>query len=159
MSDLIAANEIVRMSIDEERTGEIYYSAWANHTSNPMVKAEAARIAATEAHHKAIFEKLLEKLGEPAGAESHAGEHQEYLDALMGDKAFPDADAGRKLAESLSDVEAATIALKTEQKALLLYSFLEKQLDPKERKLIAGVIDEERQHVIELTRLKAKLQA
>ena len=157
MADLIAANEIVRMSVEEERTGEIFYSAWAANTQDPMVRVEAAGIAVMEAHHKAIFEKLLEKLGEPTGAESHEGEHREYLDALMGDKAFPDAEAGRKLAQSLSDLEAANVALKTEQKALLLYSFLEKQLAAAARKLIAGVIDEERQHVVELTRLKAKL--
>ncbi len=158
MADLIAANEIVRMSVEEERTGEIFYSAWAAHTQDPLVRAEAAGIAAMEAHHQEIFEKLLAKLGEPAGAESHEGEHREYLVALMGDKAFPDAEAGRKLAESLSDLEAAATALKTEEKALLLYSFLEKQLSAADRKLVAGVIDEERQHVVELTRLKAKLQ-
>ena len=157
MADLIAANEIVRMSVEEERTGEIFYSAWAAHTRNPAVKAEAGRIAAMEAHHKAIFEKLLEKLGEPAGAESHEGEYREYLDALMGDKAFPDADAGRKLAESLSDADAINVALKTEQKALLLYSFLEKQLSPAQRKFIATVIEEERTHVVDLTRLKMKV--
>ena len=158
MPDLIAANEIVRMSVEEERTGGIFYSAWAAHTGNPAVKAEAARIAAMEAHHQAIFEKLLEKLGEPAGAESHEGEYREYLDALMGDRAFPDAEAGRKLAESLSDLDAANTALKTEEKALLLYSFLEKQLSPRERKIVAGVIDEERQHVVDLTGLKTKLR-
>ena len=157
MADLIAANEIVRMSVEEERTGEIFYSAWAAHSRNPAVKSEAARIAAMETHHKAIFEKLLEKLGEPAGAESHQGEYREYLDALMGDRAFPDAEAGRRLAESLSDLDAANTALKTEEKALLLYSFLEKQLNPAQRKIIAGVIDEERTHVVDLTRLKTKL--
>jgi rubrerythrin len=156
--DLIAANEIVRMSVEEERTGGVFYSAWAKHTGNPAVKAEAARIAAMETHHQAIFEKLLEKLGEPAGAESHEGEYKEYLDALMGDRAFPDAEAGRKLAESLSDLDAANTALKTEEKALLLYSFLEKQLSPRERKIVAGVIDEERQHVVDLTGLKTKLR-
>ena len=158
MADLIAANEIVRMSVEEERTGGIFYSAWAAHSKDPAVKAEAERIAAMETHHQALFEKLLEKLGEPAGAESHQGEYREYLDALMGDKAFPDAQAGKRLAESLSDLEAASVALKTEEKALLLYSFLEKQLSPAQRKLVAGVIDEERIHVVELTRLKAKLQ-
>jgi rubrerythrin len=158
MADLIAANEIVRMSVEEERTGEIFYSAWAAHTQDPLVRAEAAGIAAMEAHHKEVFEKLLAKLGEPAGAESHAGEHNEYLDALMGDKAFPDAEAGRRLAQSESDMEVASIALKTEQKALLLYSFLEKQLSAADRKLIAGVIDEERQHVVQLTKIKARLQ-
>ena len=158
MADLIAASEIVRMSVEEERTGVIYYSALSAHTQNPRLKAEAARIAAMEQHHQAVFEKLLSKLGEPAGAESHGDEYREYLDALMGDRAFPDAEAGRRLAESLGDREAIDVALKTEQKALLLYSFLEKQLDGAQRKLIAGVIDEERAHVVDLTKLKAEVR-
>lgn len=157
MADLIAASEIVKISVEEERTGVIYYSALSAHTKNPRLKAEAARIAAMEQHHQAVFGKLLEKLGEPTGAETREDEYRDYLAALMGDKAFPDAEAGRRLAESLGDLEAVDLALKTEQKALLLYSFLEKQLPAAQRKLVESVIDEERMHVVDLTRLKAEI--
>ena len=154
MANLIAANEIVKMSVDEERSGQVFYRAWSESTKDAKVKAEAARIADMEKHHEEVFTELLKKLGEPAGAESFSGEYQDYVSALMADKALPGGQAGKDLASRLSDLEAIDVALKAEQKALLLYSFLEKQLDPADLATVAGVIDEERQHVVDLTRLK-----
>ena len=157
MANLLAANEIVKMSVDEETAGEVFYRAWSGHTSNPKVKAEAARIADMEKQHREIFGKLLAEFGEPGGPETHAGEYQEYIDALMADKEFGGPEEAGKLAGSLSDLEAINTALNTEQKALLLYAFLEKQLDEADRPTIAGVIEEERTHVVDLTRLKMEI--
>ena len=122
-----------------------------------MIKAETARIADMEKHHAEVFTKLLDKLGQPESAETYQGEYQDYVDALMADKEFGGAGEAGRLAGSLSDLEAVNAALKTEQKALLLYSFLEKQLDAGKRATVAGVIDEERSHVVDLTRLKKEI--
>ncbi len=157
MANLFAANEIVKMSVDEETAGEVFYRAWSEHTSNAKVKAEAARIADMEKHHKEVFGELLKKLGEPGGAETYAGEYQDYVDALMADKEFGGAEEAGKLAGSLSDLDAVNTALKTEQKALLLYGFLEKQLDEADCATVAEVIEEERTHVVDLTRLKTEI--
>jgi rubrerythrin len=157
MADLFAANEIVKMSVDEETAGEAFYRAWSEKTGNAKVKAEAARIADMEKHHKEIFGKLLKELGEPGGPETYAGEYQDYVDALMADKEFGGAEEAGRLAGSLSDLEAVTAALKTEQKALLLYAFLENQLDEADRATVAGVIEEERGHVVDLTKLKKEI--
>lgn len=159
MADLIAANEIIKAAVEEERAGKAYYATWAETSRNPKVKSEAARIAEMEKHHEEVFGQLLARLGEPAGAETYQGEYRDYLDALLGDRAFDCPEAGCALARRLSDVEALDLALKTEQKALLLYAFLEKQIPAKDRKLVEGVIEEERTHVVDLTRLKKELGA
>ncbi|MHC4915328.1 MAG: ferritin family protein [Planctomycetota bacterium] len=157
MANLFAANEIVKMSVDEETAGEVFYRTWSEKTGNAKIKAEAARIADMEKHHAEVFNKLLAKLGQPEAAETYQGEYQDYVDALMADKEFGGAEGAAKLASSLSDLEAVNVALKTEQKALLLYAFLEKQLDPADHATVAAVIEEERTHVVDLTKLKGEV--
>jgi rubrerythrin len=157
MANLIAANEIIKMSVEEERSGEAFYRAWSRKSANDRVKSETARIADMEKHHAEIFQELLDKLGEPTVPETYPGEYQDYLGALMTDKEFGDAQSAEEKASSMSDLEAVDTALRTEQKALLLYSFLEKQLDPAELETVAGVIEEERGHVVDLTKLKGDL--
>jgi rubrerythrin len=157
MSNLIAANEIVKMSVDEERSGEAFYRAWSGRTSTPRVKAETARIADMEKHHAEVFGELLARLGEPKGAETYGGEYQAYVDALMADREFGGPDEAAGLAASMSDAEAVEVALRTERKALLLYSFLEGQLEAADVATVSGVIDEERGHVVDLTALKKEI--
>jgi rubrerythrin len=157
MSNLIAANEIVKMSVDEEKSGEAFYRAWSGKSSNARVKSEAARIADMEKHHAKVFGELLAKLGEPKGAETYGGEYQAYVDALMADREFGGPAEAARLAARLSDAEAVDAALRTEQKALLLYSFLENQLEGGDVATVAGVIEEERGHVIDLTALKKEV--
>jgi rubrerythrin len=157
MANLFAANEIVKMSVDEEKAGEVFYRAWGEKSGNEKIKAEALRIADMEKHHAEVFGKLLARLGEPQAQETYRGEYQDYVDALMADKEFGGAEGAEKLASSLSDLEAVNVALRTEQKALLLYAFLEKQLDPADHATVAAVIEEERGHVVDLTRLKKEV--
>ena len=59
--------------------------------------------------------------------------------------------------ERCSGSRALEVARGTERQALLLYGLLEEQLDPAGRANVAAVIDEERAHLVDLTRLKAAL--
>jgi rubrerythrin len=158
MPELFSASELINVAIKEEITGATYYRALAKKTASKDLKQFALEVAAMEDEHEAKFRKLLEDVGdyEPLG-ESYEGEYGDYMAYMCEGRIFPVGADGAKLAQSqASDQAAVETAMAMERNTLLFYHELIQFVPEKQRPLLDSIIAEERQHVTDFAKYKAK---
>ena len=156
MPDLFAASELINLAIREETTGAAYYRAVARKTKSKQLKDFATKVARMEDDHAAKFRKLLQKVGDykPVG-EQYDGEYQEYIAYLVEGRIFPvGQDAEKMAAAQESDCQALETAVQMEKNTLLLYQELIQFVPEGERAVLKDVMDEERMHLVQFTKLK-----
>jgi rubrerythrin len=155
---LFKVSEIVQMAIDEEHNGFFFYKALADCAENDTVKEAAKRLAEQEKGHEKAFTALRDRLGAYQPAESYPGEYADYVNVLVAGKTFPDEQGAVKLAQQAGgDVAAIDKAILFEKNTLLFLSEMRKLVPEKDRAKVDTLIDEERQHLVDLSNIRALL--
>jgi len=155
---VVNVSDLLNMAVKDEETGIAFYKTLAENTSNEEVKERLQAIAKQEEFHKDRFQKMLEKVGDYKPREEYEGQYEAYLDALLASRAFPTPEDATEKAKSLNDDKAAIeIATELERATCLFLEAVKTYLDEKAAPYIEDVVAEERQHLVDLTALKAKL--
>ena len=150
--------EVVQMAIEEEHNGVRFYEALEACAQNPTLKEAARRLAAQERYHEERFTKLRDTLGTRPLPESYPGEYADYMGALMAGKTFPNEEAAARLAqEAGGDLQAVATALLFEKNTLLFLGEMRRLVPRKDHKTVDELIDEERQHLVDLTNIRTML--
>ncbi len=157
MANLFLASEILEINVEEERNGAAFYSALAEKSENKLVKSAARDIASQERMHEKRFQDLLDRVEFRESDEQYPGEFSAYIDALKGNRIFNDPAHAEETAQSVSDVEALQLALKTEYATLKLLRELRRHIDEQEAQYVDLTIEEEEDHVHQLNQLLEKL--
>ena len=155
---LFKVSEIVQMAIEEEHNGVLFYNALEACARNETLKEAAKRLAAQEKGHEKRFAEMRDRLGAYQPAESYPGEYANYMNALMGGKTFPNEEAAVRLAqEAGGDVQAVDTALLFEKNTLLFLGEMRKLVPERDRATVDELIDEEREHLVDLSNIRALL--
>jgi len=158
MPELFKATEIVEMAIQEEKKGVAYYEAFAEKTSDPVVKEFALRMAEEERRHEQEFTEMRNQLGAHVASETYGGEYLAYVQALVSDRFLPDEDAALESVKSAADDrEVVVTALRFEKETLLFFSEMKQFVPSRHAEVIGTLIDEERKHVADLSALLQKM--
>ncbi len=155
---LFRVAEVVQMAIDEEHNGKLFYNALAQCAKSPVLREAAKRLAVQEEGHERAFTALRDRLGVPTQHETYPGEYANYMNALMNGKTFPDEEAAVKLAqEAGGDVAAVSTAILFEKNTLLFLSEMNTLVPDRDAYMVNELIDEERQHLVDLSNLRTML--
>jgi len=155
---LFKVSEIVQMAIDEEHNGYFFYNALAECAQNDTLKEAAKRLAEQERGHEKAFTELRQRLGAYQPPEQYPGEYANYVNALMGGKSFPSEEAAVKLAQRAGgDVQAVDTAILFEKNTLLFLGEMRKLVPQRDRATVDELIDEERQHLVDLSNIRTLL--
>jgi rubrerythrin len=155
---LFNVSEIVQMAIDEEHNGYFFYNALAACADSEELRKLATVLAQQELGHERAFTDLRDHLGAYQPPESYPGEYADYVGVLVGGRTFPDEEGAVKLAqEAGGDVAAVDTAIGFEKNTLLFLSEMRKLVPEKDRRMVDVLIDEERQHLVDLAAIRAKL--
>ena len=158
MAKMFQASELVQVAVDDEKSGAAFYQALAETTANAELKEFFTALAEQERHHQRRFEELLKQVGGHKPPDRYADEYLSYVQALTTDRAFPDeAAAVRKARECGGDEAALALALRFERDTLVLLNEMRGMVAEKDRPVIAEIIAEEQQHVVDLTGVRDKL--
>ncbi len=152
---LFDARDLLKMAVKDEETGIAFYKALAAATRQPQVKAQVLSIAAQEELHARRFQGMLDARGDTQPMEEWPGQYDDYMNALLETRAFPDpAKAAERARSVMSDVEAINIAIRLEKDTLVFLGDVKTLLPKSQHDAVEAVIDEERQHLVELGKLK-----
>jgi len=155
---LFKVSEIVQMAIDEEHNGTIFYNALAGCAASDALKETAARLAEEERGHEKAFTALRDQLGVHQPHETYPGEYADYVAVLVGGKTFPDEEGAIQLAQQAGgDVMAIDTAIAFEKNTLLFLNEMRKLVPEKDRATVDVLIDEERQHLVDLSAIRGEL--
>jgi rubrerythrin len=159
MAELFEVTELLRIAIEDERTGVSFYGALSETARSEQLRATFAELAEQEKVHQQRFENMLEDLG--GHRESRAqyeGEYMAYLRALTSDRAFPDEEAAEHMARQCPDDQAAlALATRYERDTLLLINEMRGLLPEKDAAVANAVAQEEQSHLVVLANARRSL--
>jgi len=158
MASMFDVSEVVQVAVNDEKTGVAFYTALAAKAKDPALRAAFAGLANQERFHQKRFEVMLKDLGDYKPPEQYSDEYVTYVNALTGDRAFPDEAGAVKAANKCrTDLDALQVALEMERDTLVLMHELRKMVGDKDRILVDELIREEQQHVADLAAAKKRL--
>ena len=158
MSPLFDVAELVRIGVEDEKTGVAFYSAVAGKADDPELRKMYEELAEQERRHQERFEQMLDDLGNVQPTESHPGEYVEYLRAMLDSRAFPDESSGRRMAEACTDDAAVLdLAVRFERDTLVLLGELRSMVPAKDQSVVDELIREEQSHLVVLAGAKERL--
>jgi rubrerythrin len=150
--------EMLKVAVMDEETGVAFYRSLASATRRPDVQSECIAIGKQEEAHAHRFRKMLDDLGDYTPQEEYPGQYEAFLNALVESRAFPNAaDAARRARAARSDAEAIDLAIRLEKDTLVFFAGLKPTLQPVHTGAVEAVINEERRHLTDLSRLKRTL--
>jgi rubrerythrin len=147
--------EVLRIAVMDEETGIAFYHSLASATRRPDVQSECIAIGQQEEMHAQQFRKMLNDLGAYTPQEEYTGQYEAFLSALVESRAFPSpAEAARRAGAARSDAEAIDLAIRLEKDTFIFLCEIKPTLPPVHTGVVEAVINEERQHLTDLSRLR-----
>jgi len=150
--------EVIEMAKDIEKRGLNFYRAQADKTDNKEIRELFLRLAGDEKDHFQKFENIGESIKENSdNQEDHVynEEVSTYLNALVEFAVFPGDELIDKDFDSMEEV--LKLAIQAEKDSILLYTEMLDNHSGDTVKIIKKLIDEEKQHLLDLVKLDASL--
>jgi len=155
---IFRVSEIVQMAIDEEHNGCFFYNALAECADSEALRKLATVLAAQELGHEKAFTDLRDRLGAHQPHETYPGEYADYVGVLVAGRTFPDEQGAVTLAqEAGGDVAAVDTAIGFEKNTLLFLAEMRQLVPERDRAMVDILIDEERQHLVDLSGIRREL--
>ena len=151
----IDVRELIRLAKKDEDVGAEFYQKLAEKVESEDLKEKFLEIREQEIGHSERFQEMLDQLSDYVPQEDFPGEYEQYFQSFLSKREYLDSDDAVEAASRIkSDMEAVKFALGQEKNTLLF--FLEmKELVPssQHREMVHEVIDEERDHIVELSQM------
>lgn len=160
MRELFEVAELVKVAVEDERTGVAFYSALAQAARTQKMRGLFEGLAKQETFHQARFEKMLADLGGVQAREQYEGEYIAYLRTMTGTRAFPDTETALRLAaQCTSDPAAVDLASRFERDTLMLLNELRGMVPEKDKSIVDDITREEQAHLTVLAEAHSGLPA
>jgi rubrerythrin len=155
---ILQPSDIVEIGIEKEIKRRDFYGLAAEHFADKAELAELfAKLRDWEEGHIVKFRKIRDEVKGGNYAESYPGEIQEYMAAVVDSDLYENLDAESFALKIKSPEEALTAGIGFEKDAILFFGGLANFVDPKSKKVIEQLIEEEQQHMLQLFEMKSRL--
>ena len=159
MAGMFEVTELVKVGVEDERTGVAFYMAASERSREEGLKRVFADLAEQERFHEKRFKKLLSDLGDYKSPERYGGEYASYLEALTTSRAFPTQEAALDaVGKTADDLSLVKMASRFERDTLVLMGEMRKLVREQDRTIIDQLIAEEQGHLVTLSVAKDKLE-
>jgi rubrerythrin len=149
---LLSGDEIVAIAMRLEQRGEAFYSEAAQTAASAGVRELFVYLAEQERHHRRAFEQMARDGVEVGLTPEQQAEFQAYADALLKQSFFADPEGGLpQAAQAEGERAALEAALAFEKETLLFFHELREAVLGAGRRVVEGVIEEERRHIQRLS--------
>lgn len=158
MAEQFEVAELVKIAVEDERSGVSFYNRLSEKVENSELRDIFADLAEQEKYHQQRFEEMLKRLGGVKTGEEYPGQYMAYLSALTSERAFPTPDAAQRAAEDCaSDAEAVGLASRYERDTLMLMNEMSNLVPEKDRGIVNELAAEEQGHLVTLSEARRKV--
>ncbi|HDQ45146.1 MAG TPA: hypothetical protein ENN17_06585 [bacterium] len=153
------AAEVLTMAVELERMGKSFYDAILHDLDDPRAREIFQILSDDEVRHEKLFQDMMHAVA-PAGA-SEPGDPEiiAYFRELMDSRIFPSPSEILRIREKLGDPAAGIrIALTFEKDSILFFHEMLVFAPDDDQPVIKQIIDEERDHLLRILKLKQDLK-
>ena len=154
-----AGSEILQMAVEIEKHGKAFYDSVMRVMKNQHARDIFQFLSDEEKRHEVVFKKMLQEVRQNNESGYDDEEVTFYFRSLIEKKIFPTSEEGESMEKDLSDpLVVIHIALSLEKESILFYHELLPITEKKDHPVIHKIIDEERDHIHRVLKLKSELQ-
>ena len=152
---LIDARELIKMAKRDEDVGADFYQALADRTGDEKLKKRFHEIKEQELMHSKRFQGMLDELSDYVPREENIGDYEHYYKSFLSKRTYMETEDAVELAGNVKDdVEGIKLALSQEKNTLLFFMEMKELIPSNQHKeFVQIVIDEEREHIAELSEM------
>ncbi|MFO7995735.1 MAG: ferritin family protein [Dehalococcoidia bacterium] len=159
MAVFFSGNELLEIAIAIERNGMAFYQAVADKTSKRDIKDIYTYLAGEEKKHLDTFQGMSDSLGQAKPPEIYGEEYMLYLKSLVDNVVFSNfTEAQQKAGKISNEIEAVDIGIQAEKDSILFYIELQDLVRERDNKVVLKILDEEKNHLRQLSQLKIGLK-
>lgn len=154
--NIFNAPEIIDIGIEKEKKRRDFYGRVAEAFEDKDMKELFTRLRDWEEAHIKRFSEIRKGAKDSEATESYPGESKAYTDALLDDTLYKEVSPSEFSHKVKTPLSAVQYGINFEKDAILFFNeFLSVAL-PQDRDAVRQLLNEEKQHLIYLTRLKEK---
>ncbi|PLV57625.1 ferritin family protein [Thermotoga sp. SG1] len=155
---MFSAKELLNIAVRVEKDGEEFYRKLAERFEKPDIKEFFSYMARQEAEHARTFESIGEELGVDEETYLNLEDAEEYLKSFVEGRFFPDTVTMEKYLKEKSVEEAIDFSISVEKETIIFYyEILELLRNERAKDLVRSIINQEKQHVVKLLRIKGMI--
>ncbi|PLV58693.1 ferritin family protein [Thermotoga sp. KOL6] len=156
---MFSAKELLSVAIRVEKEGEEFYRKLSDRFKDkPDIKEFFSYMSRQESEHARTFEKIGEELKVSEETYLDLSDAEEYLKSFVEGRFFPDTETMEKYLKEKSVEEAIDFSISVEKETIIFYyEILELLKNEKAKSLVKGIIEQEKQHVVKLLRVKGMI--
>ena len=156
MPNLLKVAEVVDIGIEKEKARRDFYARVAEQFDDGDVKDLFTRLRDWEEGHVRKFQAIRDSLSEPGTVESYPGEMEAYMQALVDDELYETVTADTFSQYVKTPKDAIIYGIGFEKDAILLFMELASKVQSKDKQVILELMEEERQHIVQLIKLRKR---
>jgi len=159
MGNIFSGSEILGIGIQIEINGKAFYETLSAKTKSNAAREIFNFLAGEESRHISVFEAMLTTVENNLPAESYPEEYSAYMKELASEHIFTRKDKGVELARAArSDKEAIEKGIGFEKDSIIFYEGMKKIIPTYDLKVIDGLIEQEKLHLVKLTELAKNIK-
>ncbi|MGI6367874.1 MAG: ferritin family protein [Anaerolineae bacterium] len=148
----IPARVILQWALEIERNGKSFYEAAADKATDREVRTLFADLAHQEDRHYRTFERMLLKASDAPDAEE-TSDYYSFLQNALADALLGPNKGLDRARQAGNENEALRAAMAFEKDTLVFFFDLMDAVTPEQTAAVRAIIDEERDHLKQLSRV------
>lgn len=157
--NIFNAAEVIDMGIEKEKKRRDFYDMVSKKfADNPDMKELFTRLRDWEETHIKKFSEIRNTVEEDETFEGYPGELEDYIGTLVDETLYSVVNPESFSQTVKNPVDAVKIGMTFEKDAILFFSELIPSMNPVHTEKVRMLIDEEKLHLVYLSRLKTKFE-
>jgi len=150
-------SEIVDLGIEKEKKRRDFYGLAAEKFSDKNIKELFVKLRDWEGEHIKKFTEIRSSVKDIRETENYEGELNSYMQEILDDKLYLEVSPAKFSANVKTPLDAISYGIGFEKDAIIFFNEIMGYTVDARKDVIKKLIEEEKQHVVYLVRLKEKM--
>ncbi len=150
-------SEIADLVIEKEKKRRDFYGLCAERFGDSKIKGLFVKLRDWEETHIKKFTEIRASMKDVRETEAFEGEFSSYMQALLDDKLYNDVSPAKFSANVKAPLDAVQYGIGFEKDSIIFFNEILSYTVDARKEVIKKLIEEEKQHIVYLVRLKEGL--
>ena len=157
MAVIFSAREILEAAVEKEKKRKEFYAKVSEISTNEDMKGLFQILKEEEETHIASFGQIRDNLTDEAYSEEYSADMEAYMDSVVDDRLYSEIDSEEFVQKAIDAKNVFRWAIGFEKDAILYFMEFLPYLSESDRKIVEGLIEEEKGHIRKLADMKQRM--
>ncbi len=157
MAVIFSAREIAEAAVEKEKRRKAFYAKVCELSTEKKMTDLFQFLTDEEDKHVAAFIKLRDSLPQESRAEEYDEDMDAYMDSMIDDRLYAQIDSSEFVKNAIDTKNVFQLAIGFEKDAILYFREFLPFLTDADKKVVEGLIEEEKGHIRKLAEVQKQM--